>query len=462
MSALPRFTWDFSSAGRKTPTFVEGGYNSPRMATASHGTRGTWLAIGALVAALAAVTGAGAATASAATVAHSASKTNTMVVRGSAEAKGKYEIIVWVRSRSKHSRIVDVYLTGQRKKVVRANPWWGARVYYELKLKGTKLTIVTQNAAPAVQVRAWLISKSKSAPAPTITTTSSNAPTSTSAAPTPAPTSTTTSGSGSGSGGTTTAPPPPPPATDPYGPFTSLSWEDNFAQDFVNGGQQPNQLPSSSSWNVDTWGGCGDGTLSSDVTNASGASLTSNGLAINAVETSSGHWSAAQIDSAGKVVFGPGDTIEARIDMPSGQGLCPAFWMLGTDSSNQGEIDVVEAPSFGSTATGAYFTLHGPGDPSQKYESEETALGSLSGTWHNYAVTWTSTSIIWSVDGVAYASANASSLAVGSSWSPFDGSFYLIFDLAVGGWPCADQPVGPSCQPPPSATMLVQWVRAFN
>jgi beta-glucanase (GH16 family) len=457
MSAASRFYWDCSPSGRKTPTFVEGGYNPPRMATASHGTRGSWLAVGALVAALAAGAGASAATASAATVAHSASKTNTMVLRGSAEAKGKYEIIVWVRSRSKHSRIVRVHLTGQRVQTVRADPWWGARVYYELKLEGTKLTIVTENAAPAVQVRARLISKNKSAPAPTITTTNSNAPSSASS------TSTSTSSSGSGSGGgTTTAPPPPPPAADPYGPYTTLTWEDNFAQDFVNGASQPNQLPNSSYWNLDTWGGCGDNTLSTDVANSSGASLTSNGLALNATETSSGHWTAAQVDTGGKVSFSPGSTIEARIDMPTGQGLCPAFWMLGNDTSNQGEIDVVEAPSYGATADYAYFTIHGPGDPSQKYESDETALGSLSGAWHNYAVTWTSSEIIWSIDGVAYATANASSLAIGSSWTPFDGTFDLIFDTAVGGWPCADQPVGPGCEPPASSTMYVQWVKAFS
>jgi hypothetical protein len=369
-----------------------------------------------------------------------------MVVRGSAQAKGKYELIVWVRSRSKHSRIVQVHLTGQRTRTVRADPWWGARLYYELKLKRTKLTIVTENAAPAVQVRAWLISKKKS-PAPTTTTT---APTSPPSAP--------------ASNSTTTPPPPPPPpvAPDPYGPYTTLSWEDNFAQDFVNGNSLPNQQPNSSEWTPDTWGGCGGNTLSTDVTDSSGADLTPSGLALNADQTGPNSWNAAQVDSGGKVSFSPGTTIEARIDMPSGQGLCPAFWMLGNDNSNQGEIDVVEAPSFGPTATDAFFTLHGPGDPSQKYSSYESSLGSLSGTWHNYAVTWTSSEIIWSIDGVVYATADASSLAVGSSWSPFDGSFYLIFDLAVGGWPCTDQSVGPGCDPPATATMSVQWVKAFS
>ena len=77
-------------------------------------------------------------------------------------------------------------------------------------------------------------------------------------------------------------------------------------------------------------------------------------------------------------------------------------------------------------------------------------------------MTWTSSEIIWSIDGVAYATADASTLAVGSSWTPFDGTFYLIFDLAVGGWPCTDQSVGPGCEPPASASMYVQWVKSFS
>ena len=76
-------------------------------------------------------------------------------------------------------------------------------------------------------------------------------------------------------------------------------------------------------------------------------------------------------------------------------------------------------------------------------------------------MTWTGNSITWTIDGVAYATANASNIT-GNDWSPFDQQFYLIFDLAVGGWPCTDQPVGPSCEPPSSATMGVQWVKVYN
>lgn len=442
---------------RKPPIFVEGQYNPAPMARASHGTRGRWLAMTVAAALLAGAVGA--ASASAAPAAHAAARTNTVIMRNSSADRGKYEIIIWVRSRTKHARVVRVFLTGQKVQTIRANPWWGARVYYIVKLHGSRLTIRTVNDAPAVAVKYSLIRKSASS-------TPASSPNSTSAATPSSPPPSSGTGSSTPPPPSNPSPPAPTTAPDPYGPYTNLAWEDNFAQDFVNGQSQPNQLPSSATWNVDNWGGCGDNTLSTNVTGGPALnqvlSLNANGLAINAVSNGSGGWNAAQIDSNGKVSFGPGSTIEARINMPYGQGLCPAFWMLSTGStSTQGEIDIVEAPSFATTATTAWFTLHGPGTPSGKYEVGETALGSLANTWHNYGVTWTGNSITWTIDGVAYATANASNIT-GNDWSPFDQQFYLIFDLAVGGWPCTDQPVGPSCEPPSSATMGVQWVKVYN
>jgi beta-glucanase (GH16 family) len=346
-----------------------------------------------------------------------------------------------------------------------ANPWWGAAVYYTLSLSPTKLSVRTVNAPPGVAVRVTLsLRKGTASTTPAANSTTSSAP------PAPSSSSTTTGGTTATTTTTTTTTPPPPPPpppgpADPYGPYTTTFWEDNFAQDYVSGGSQPNQFPSGSSWGLDNWGSCGSGTLSQSSYSSQNTSLTSNGLAITAVANGYGGYSSAQVDSAGRVSFLPGTTIEARIRMPSGQGLCPAFWMLSDNPPpNQGEIDVVEAPSFGPSATTGFFDLHGPGAVSQQYESAETAAGSLAGIWHNYAVTWGLYSISWSMDGNLLATANPNSLTAGSSWSTYsnDGAYHLIFDLAVGGWPCADQPVGPSCSPPASATMYVQWVKAFH
>jgi beta-glucanase (GH16 family) len=446
---------------------VVGGYNHPRMAPGTgYGKTRRWIAGGAIAIALLGVPAAAAASSQ---PAHAAAKTATSILHTTVPAKGKYLLIVWVRSRTKHSRVVDVYLSGQRMQQVRANPWWGAAVYYTLSLSATKLAVRTVNAPPAVEVRATLsLRKTTSAPSTSHGLTSGGAPSGSTTAP--ATTTTTTTTTATPPSTTPTTPPSTPPSTtppaDPYGPFSTVQWQDNFAQDYVSGGSAPNQLPSTSTWNLDNWGSCGPGTLSATTTSAQNAYLTSNGLAITAAEVgTSGHWNSAQIDSQGHVSFGPGSTIEARIMMPAGVDMCPAFWLLSDNPPpNQGEIDIVEAPAFTSQATAAIFTLHGPGATSQQFEANETAVGGLAGVWHNFAVTWTATSIVWTIDGTPYATATANSLVAGASWSTYgaNGPYHLIFDLAVGGWPCADQPYGASCSPATSATMYVQWVKVFR
>jgi hypothetical protein len=396
--------------------------------------------------------------------AHAAAKTQTVVLRGSAADRGTFEVIVWVRSRSHAAVKVRVFLTGRRPHTLVANPWWGASTHFRVRLHGKRLTVRAVSTPPAVAVRATLIrvgappaapppagqNSASVPPSPATITTQTPSPPST---PSPAP----------------TPPNPTPPApTPPSGPYQSLYWHDEFTQDFVNDGSTPNNLPGAP-WALDYAGGCGDNTLSNDVTSSNPSAsryvnLTPNGLAINAIETSPGSWTSAQVDSAGdNVSFSPGSTIEARIYMPTGQGLCPAFWMVSDNRQNPGEIDIVEAPTFlgENTPLAAYFTLHGPGPVSQQWESSASSVN-LSG-WHTYAVTWSSDAITWSVDGTPYATADAAALIPGANWNTYiDSRFHLIFDLAVGGWPCGGASPGPNCEPPPSATMLVQWVRVWT
>jgi len=89
--------------------------------------------------------------------------------------------------------------------------------------------------------------------------------------------------------------------------------------------------------------------------------------------------------------------------------------------------------------------------------------GALAGAWHDFEVTWEPNAIIWSIDGQVYTAAGASSLVAGN-WSTFSApnTFHLLLDLAVGGWACNGAAAGPSCGPPSSATMYVQWVKVFN
>lgn len=383
--------------------------------------------------------------------AHAATKTQTVVLRGSATARGTFDVVVGVRSRIWRAVRVKVYVTGKRPHTLWASASWGDQTRFRVTLTGKRVTVRAVSETSGVDVRARLLRVGAAPAAPAAQSPAAVAPS------TPAPASPTTP----------TVPASTPP-TPPPGPYQTLDWQDNFAQDYVSDGSTPGNLPNSNTWSLDYAGGCGTNTLSTDVTTASPTAsnyvdLTPSGLAINAIETSPGSWTSAQIDTAGNASFGPGSTIEARIYMPTGQGLCPAFWMVSDNTTNPGEIDVVEAPTFvgEQSPLAAYFTLHGPGPVSQQWEQSESSVN-LAG-WHTYSVTWSADAIIWSVDGTPYATADAAALIPGASWSTYsDSNYHIIFDLAVGGWPCADNSAGPDCAPPSSATMFVQWVRVWT
>jgi beta-glucanase (GH16 family) len=426
--------------------------------------------------------------------AHSATKTATSILHTTVPAKGKYLLIVWVRSRTKHSRLVDVYIGGHPMKSVVANPWWGAAVYYTLNLSPTKLAVRTVNAPPAVAVRATLSLRKASPSSPSTAPTTDGSTTGASTAPN-------SSTSSSSTPATTTTTPPPPPTTTPpptnpdFG--TTPIFSDNFQQDFAQ-----NQIePSSTTWNLDNWGSCGANTLSQDNTGDGGpgttnyyidninpdrnAYLTSNGLAITAIPSGGDSYASAQVDSqphangsSDQGFSAPYGMVEASIQMPQAangqpaQGLCPGFWMLGDNnipgSTIPGEIDIIEAPTFGGgLGDPAYFDLHGTdvnspyGTTTQQYSESTSAVGNLAAGFHTYAIAWTPSTITWSVDGTPYYTASQTALVAGGSWiENFDTSkFHLIFTLAVGGWPCSGGLCTPETSPGQDYTMYVQWVK---
>jgi beta-glucanase (GH16 family) len=144
---------------------------------------------------------------------------------------------------------------------------------------------------------------------------------------------------------------------------------------------------------------------------------------------------------------------EARIKVPTEPGLWPAFWMQGSNYARvglpaAGEIDVMEinnqAPSNVLTA----FT-HAP---HHAYRTHYELSRPLSSGYHVYGVEWTPHGITFMADGNSYAYMPAY-----TGW-PFDHSFNIILDLAVGGrWPGS----------PGSAThfpahMYVDWVRVYR
>lgn len=126
--------------------------------------------------------------------------------------------------------------------------------------------------------------------------------------------------------------------------------------------------------------------------------------------------------------------------VPRGQGMWPAFWMLGADIGDvgrpaSGEIDVMENVGFEPGTV--HGTLHGPGySGSGGIGAGYTLPGgeAFADKFHTFAVDWSPNKVTWSVDGTVYQTSTPADLN-GNRWV-LDKPFFLILNLAVGGyWP---------------------------
>ncbi|GGI97453.1 ricin-type beta-trefoil lectin domain protein [Streptomyces brasiliensis] len=147
-------------------------------------------------------------------------------------------------------------------------------------------------------------------------------------------------------------------------------------------------------------------------------------------------YTSARLNTSGKFTAQYGH-VEARMKIPRGQGMWPAFWMLGTPVNwpDSGEIDVMENVGFEpSTVHG---TIHGPGYSGSGGIGAGYTLPNgqaFADAFHTFAVDWAPDSITWSVDGNVYQRRTPADLG-GKTWV-FNKPFFLILNLAVGGyWP---------------------------
>ncbi|MBT2693516.1 carbohydrate binding domain-containing protein [Bacillus sp. ISL-55] len=137
---------------------------------------------------------------------------------------------------------------------------------------------------------------------------------------------------------------------------------------------------------------------------------------------------------------------EIKAKLPVGKGLWPAIWMLPEEDkygtwAASGEIDIME--SWGSRPHTVAGTIHyGEGWPNNKYTGKEFELPENRGIdkWHTYALEWEPGELRWYVDGELYQTQNKwyskgkDNAANFSYPAPFDQEFYLVMNLAVGGW----------------------------
>ncbi|WP_225829115.1 family 16 glycosylhydrolase [Streptomyces naphthomycinicus] len=147
-------------------------------------------------------------------------------------------------------------------------------------------------------------------------------------------------------------------------------------------------------------------------------------------------YTSARLNTAGKFTARYGH-VEARMKIPRGQGMWPAFWMLGTPVNwpDSGEVDVMENVGFEPSTV--YGTIHGPGYSGSGGIGTGYSLPggqAFADAFHTFAVDWAPGSMTWSVDGNVYQRHTSADLD-GKTWV-FDKPFFLILNLAVGGyWP---------------------------
>ena len=172
-------------------------------------------------------------------------------------------------------------------------------------------------------------------------------------------------------------------------------------------------------------------------------------------------WTSGKIHTAGKVGFKFG-RIEINAKLPSGIGTWPALWLLGANLFDGvawphcGEIDILE--NTGAHPFQVQGTIHGDGYFGEagltKIIQSPTPL---SENFHNYAISWNEESIEWFFDGKNYNKITKSSVEeTGKPW-PFSQEFYLIMNLAIGGWFAGE--VDPNLE---KATLEVESIKYFS
>lgn len=217
-------------------------------------------------------------------------------------------------------------------------------------------------------------------------------------------------------------------------------------------------------WTYDLGGGgWGNGEMEI-YTNAPENARVENGLLIiearkETNENGGFKFTSARLKTQGLQTFQFG-RIEARIKVPAGKGLWPAFWMLGENFPvvgwpDCGEIDIMEY--VGREPDLIIGTMHGPGYSGAVGLSKWNRQSfNIADDFHTYAIEWDANQISWFFDGEKYSTYTREDVAP-RQWV-FDQPFFIILNLAIGG--TLGGLVAPDTQFP--AQYLVDYVRVYN
>ena len=217
------------------------------------------------------------------------------------------------------------------------------------------------------------------------------------------------------------------------------NWQLVWADEFGTPG-----APDPAKWDYDL-GGSGWGNQESQLyTNSLDNARVEDGMLIieaREEQVGSNAYTSARLVTRGRASWKYG-RIEARMKLPEGQGIWPAFWMLAEDSPyggwpTSGEIDIMEL--LGHEPNRVHGTLHyGGGTLGHRFtgDSHTLATGTFTDSFHTFAIEWEPREFRWYVDGEMVLKQLSWTSAAAPYPAPFDQPFHLLLNVAVGGlWP---------------------------
>ncbi len=230
----------------------------------------------------------------------------------------------------------------------------------------------------------------------------------------------------------------------------NLVWSDEFNGSSLDTSKWTAEIGTGS-------GGWGNNELEYYTNRSQNVTESGGNLVITALKESYGgmNYTSARIKTQGIKSFTYGK-IEARIKLPSGQGLWPAFWMLGDNISSVGwpkcgELDIMERVNNNAYVNG---TAHWDSNGQADYG---LTSGSLDfSQFHTYSLEWDANYVRWFVDGAQFCEMYIQNGTGGTE--EFQKPFFLLLNLAVGGnWPGS-----PNSSTAFPAQMLVDYVRVYQ
>jgi len=257
-------------------------------------------------------------------------------------------------------------------------------------------------------------------------------------------------------------PKPPPPSATRY----PLVWSDEF-------NSTDGSSSDASKWKFETGAGhkgWGNNELETYTNRSKNAHIQGGNLVITALKETyadpsdvvTRNYTSARLKTQGLFSQAYG-RFEARIKIPVGQGMWPAFWMLGNDITSVGwpkcgEIDIME--NIGKEAGTIHGSLHGPSTVSRTSDATAPfrlpAGQNFSDDFHLFAIECEPGTVRFYVDSNLYATFTQSQWPAGGAWV-FDHPFFIILNLAVGG----DWPASPDNTTVFPQQMLVDYVRVY-